>query len=247
MSTQLCGGSTEPDSDGTNILQQHLFYGGAKAFKGSLGFIITNKQHKVLMSCYGRTAGHDPLSFQTEASAFLAALRVVLLIAEYYKEGPTGVLATNKEITLFTDSRSMVDKLTAMNKYPTAHLKCAMDPEWDILQAIHSVMSQMKEQPTLEWVRSHQDDDPDEDISKLSKAAQLNIKADALATQGLNKLESNPIVPLDPSAEGLLHQQGRTITRDYKVSMRNNIQLLVLEECYQKRFGWTNTEYGKIG
>ena len=167
--------------------------GGAKAFKGSLGFVITNKQHKVLMSCYGCTAGHDPLSFRTKACAFLAALRVVLLIAEYYKEGPTGVLATNKEITLFTDSRSMVDKLTAMNKYPTAHLKCAMDPEWDILQAIHSVMSQMKEQPTLEWVRSHQDDDPDEDISKLSKAAQLNIKADALATQGLDKLASNPI------------------------------------------------------
>ena len=134
------------------------------------------------MSCYERTAGHDPLSFQTEASAFLAALRVVLLIVEYYKEGPTGLLATNKEITLFTDSRSMVNKLEAMNKYPTAHLKCAMDPEWDLIQAIHKVMSKMKEQPELEWVRSHQDDDPDEDILKLDKSAQLNIKADALAT-----------------------------------------------------------------
>ena len=132
----------------------------------------------------GHTAGHDPLSFRTEASAFLAALRVVLLIAEYYKEGPTGVLATNKEITLFTDSSSMVNKLMAMRKYLTAHLKCAMDPEWDILQAIHRVMSKMKEQPKLEWVRSHQDDDPDEVISKLSEAAQLNIKADTLATQG---------------------------------------------------------------
>ena len=168
------------------------------------------------MSCYGRTAGHDPLSFRTKASAFLAALQVVLLIVEYYKEGPTGLLATNKEITLFTDSRSMVNKLKAMSKYPTAHLKCAMDPEWDILQAIHRVMSKMKEQPKLEWVRSHQDDDPDEDISKLSEPAQLNIKADALATQGLNKLESNPKVPMDPSTEVLLHQRGRTITRDYK-------------------------------
>ena len=107
-------------------------------------------------------------------------------------------------------------------------------------------MSNMKEQPELEWVRSHQDDDPDEDISKLSKATQLNIKADALATQGLNKLESNPTVPLDLSAEVLLHQRGRTITRDYKVSIRGSIQLLVLEAYYQKRFGWTNTEYGKI-
>ena len=68
--------------------------GGAKAFKGSLGFVITDKKKKVLMSCYGRTAGHDPLSFRTKASAFLAALQVVLLIAEYNKEGPTGALAT---------------------------------------------------------------------------------------------------------------------------------------------------------
>ena len=217
--------------------------GGAKAFKGSIGFVITDAKHKSLISCYGRTAGHDPLSFRTEASAFLAALRIILLIAAHYKEEPTGLLTTGKDMTLFTDSMSMVNKLNAMNKYPTAHLKCTMDPEWDVLQAIHTVMGKMKEKPALEWVRSHQDDDQ---VSELDKAAQLNIKADALATQGLNTLESRPKVPLDPTSEVLLHHRGRTITRDYKVSIRNNIQLLVLEKYYQERFGWTNTVYGKI-
>ena len=103
--------------------------GGAKAFKGSLGFVTTNAKHRVLISYYERAAGHDPVSFRTKASAFLAALRVVILVAEYYKEEPTGSLATNKLITLFTDSLSMVKKLDAMEKHPTAHLKCAMDPE----------------------------------------------------------------------------------------------------------------------
>ena len=115
--------------------------GGAKVFKGSLGFVITDAKHRVLISCYGHTAGHDSLSFRTKASAFLAALRVVLLIAEYYKEEPTGLLATNKEITLFTDSLSMMNKLDAMNKYPTAHLNCAIDPEWDLLQVIHRLLA----------------------------------------------------------------------------------------------------------
>ena len=92
-----------------------------------------------------------------------------------------------------------------------------------ITQASSRVMNKMKERPELKLVRSHQDDDREKDISKLSDAAQLNIKADALATQGLNKLESNPRVPMDPTAEVLLHQRGRTITRDYKVSIRNNI------------------------
>ena len=73
----------------------------------------------------------------------MAALRVVLLIAEYYNEEPTGLLTTGKEMTLFMDSRSMVSKLDAMNKYPTAPLKCTMDPEWDVLQAIHTVMSKI--------------------------------------------------------------------------------------------------------
>ena len=82
--------------------------GEAKAFKESIGFVITNAKHKLLLSCYGRTAGHDPLSFRTEASAFLAAIRIVLLIAVYYNEESTGLLATGKEMTLFTDSKSMV-------------------------------------------------------------------------------------------------------------------------------------------
>ena len=85
--------------------------GGAKVFKGSLGFVITDVQHRVLISCYGRAAGHDPLSFRTEASAFITALQVVILIAEYYKEEPNKSLATNELITLFTDSLSMVNKL----------------------------------------------------------------------------------------------------------------------------------------
>ena len=81
---------------------------------------------------------------------------------------------------------------------------------------------------------------------KLDEAARLNIKADALATQRLNKLDSKPKVPFDPTSEVLLHQRGRTITKGYKVSIPNNILLLVLEEYYQERFEWTNIVYGKI-
>ena len=65
----------------------------------------------------------------------------MILIVEYYKEDPTKSLATNKLITLFTDSLSMVNKLDVMNKYPTAHLNCAIDPEWDLLQVIHRLLA----------------------------------------------------------------------------------------------------------
>ena len=48
------------------------------------------------------------------------------------------------------------------------------------------------------------------------------------------------------SSKVMLHQWGRTITRDQKVSIQNTIQLLVLEEYYQQQFEWSNTVYGKI-
>ena len=54
--------------------------GGTKAFKGSLRFVITIPESKVLISSYGQAVGHDSLSFQSEASAFLAALRVIFLV-----------------------------------------------------------------------------------------------------------------------------------------------------------------------
>ena len=126
----------------------------------------------------------------------------------------------------------MVKNLTALNKYPTAHLRCAMDPEWGLSQVIHRLMSKMKEKPKFEWVRSHQDDDPDVDITKLSVGIKINIKADTLATQGINRLESNQRMSIDLSLEVLLHQRDRNITRYYKVSMRGNIQLLVMEKYY---------------
>ena len=72
-----------------------------------------------------------------------------------------------------------------MIKYPTAHLRCAMDSEWDILQVLHQLMKQMKEQLVLDWVASYQDDDPTIDVTTLSKGPQLNIKSDELATKGL--------------------------------------------------------------
>ena len=70
------------------------------------------------------------------------------MIAEYHKEEPTESIAINTQITLFTDSESMLKKLTAMNKYPTTHLRCTMDPEWDVIQVIHRLMGTMKEDPS---------------------------------------------------------------------------------------------------
>ena len=159
---------------------------GAIKHKGSIGFILTTKNGTKLLSCYGQPAGHDPLSFRSEACAFLAAIRIISFIAAHYDDDITAYIAITSKIHLYTDSLSMIKKLNAMNKYPTAHLKCTMDSEWDILQVLHRLMNRMNTRPVLEWVASHQDDDHTIDINDFFKCTQLNIKADTLATKGLS-------------------------------------------------------------
>ena len=46
----------------------------------------------------------------------------------------------------------------------------------------------------LKRVQSYQDDDPTIDIESLSLGTHLNIKANELATQGLDQLDSKPKV-----------------------------------------------------
>jgi hypothetical protein len=68
--------------------------GGAVPFKGSLGFIIADKEGTILAKCFGQPSGNDPLSFRSEICAFLAAARFITYLVEYYNgrlkcEAPT--------------------------------------------------------------------------------------------------------------------------------------------------------------
>ena len=55
-----------------------------------------------------------------------------------------------------------------------------------------------------------------------------------------------PMVPMDPSSEVMFHFRNRTITRDFKRTMRHNISLPVLMSYYMTRFGWTAKIFNKI-
>ena len=60
--------------------------GGAIEFNGSLGFVIADEDGEILLSCYGQPSGNDPLSFRSEICAFLAAVRLVTLLTNYYDD-----------------------------------------------------------------------------------------------------------------------------------------------------------------
>jgi hypothetical protein len=198
--------------------------GGAIPLKGSLGFVFADEEGTILLTCFRLPAGNDPLSFRSEICAFLAAIRLVKLITQYYDEKILCEEPGRSKIQVYTDSASMIKKLKAYDKYPTAKLGMVLDSEWDVLSALHKALKWFETYPKISWVKSHQDDKV-YDKTEMPLNAYLNSEADELATIGLKRLQEKPVVPMDPATAIQFHIKGRTITRDFKKTVREIVQL----------------------
>jgi ribonuclease HI len=219
--------------------------GGAIPFKGSIGFVFADEDGNILLTCFGQPSSNDPLSFRSEICAFLAAVRLIKLLTNYYDDriecNETGM----SKIQVYTDSLSMIKKLKAYDKYPTASLTTVLDSEWDVLSALHKALQWFKTYPKISWVKSHQDDKV-YDKTEMPLYAYLNSEADELATTGLKRLQEKPMVPMDPDTGIQFHIKGRTITRDFKRTIRETIQLPPLRKFYCERFGWSENIFDII-
>ena len=108
-------------------------------------------------------------------------------------------------------------------------------------QGIEMLQNQTKDQ----LGKSHQDNKV-YNIQEMPLDAYLNSEADELATIGLKKLQEKPIVPLDPDTSINFHIEGKTITRDFKSTVREIIQLKPLRKFYCERFKWCDNIFDLI-
>jgi hypothetical protein len=99
--------------------------------------------------------------------------------------------------------------------------------------------------PKIKWVKSHQDDKV-YDEKEMPIDAYLNSEADELATTGLKRLQEKPLVPMDPTTNIQFHIGGRTITRDFKRTVREAIQLPTIRKYYCERFNWSDNIFDII-
>jgi hypothetical protein len=76
--------------------------------------------------------------------------------------------------------------------------------------------------------------------------AYLNSEADELAATGLKRLQEKPRVPMDSHTIIQFNIGGRTITRDFKRTVREIIQLPTLRKYYCKRFKWSDNIFDII-
>ena len=85
-----------------------------------------------------------------------------------------------------------------------------MDADWDVLQAIITILRGFETPPAIEHVRGHQDDKTA--YQDLDLPAQLNVDADELAGGYKYNPDQNPkYVPLIAGSVVALHTKNGTI------------------------------------
>jgi hypothetical protein len=99
--------------------------------------------------------------------------------------------------------------------------------------------------PKINWVKSHQDNKVYE-AQEMPLDAYPNSEADELATIGLKRLQEASMVPMDPHTIVQFHIGGRTITGDFKKTVREIIQLPKLKKIYCGRFFWSDIIFDLI-
>ena len=87
-----------------------------------------------------------------------------------------------------------------------------MQSKRGVLLALHNMLETQPNQPTIEWVKSHQDDD--DTGKKLALGALLNIEADKLATEGLKSGHKKEKIAMDPNAQVQVHKD--TSSKQFK-------------------------------
>jgi hypothetical protein len=214
--------------------------GGAIADYASFGWVIAASDGSRLAKGFGSVFGYDPRSYRAEAHGAKAAA-LFLFHCFLYCDLPL----PPGTFKFYCDNQGLLNKLIYMRSYQSAIYATCLHSEWDIVSSVHRLHSRFPSLPELIHVKGHQDDDTPADFLELP--GQLNVEADALATQALHGLGSpKPYIPFDPSTEVLLTIDGRTVTRQLSASIHAQHHLAPIRKYYKQRFHWTQTTFESI-
>ena len=114
----------------------------------------------------------------------------------------------------------------------------------DVLQALHNTLLSLQTYPSINHVRSHQDDA--KPVEELPLSAQLNVQADAMATEGLRWACPTPHVTFDPTSQVMLAVAGDSCTSDIKPLVRASHHFNPLMEYYKESLKWSEQTISSI-
>ena len=195
-------------SDGSSFESVSMSFG--LAIGTSLGNqILTNK---------GPAFG-QPSSHRAECTGCLAG-SLVLRHLQSFTQMP---FPNELQTVVISDNAAMIASLTDRATYHTVYHNATLAPDWDLLEEIHQQYETNKSLiRTYQWVRGHQDTGPTS--GRLSIEAELNIQADALASEFHTMVDAQPRLqsPLMGHTRCILQITGTSIHANYPTAIRHS-------------------------
>jgi hypothetical protein len=143
----------------------------------------------------------------------LAILRFLIRLCEYCGSEPIGT-------AMFCDNLALVNRVLKRVRCTRWYPNETISSDWDVIQAIISSLQTFSQCPHIQHVKGHQDDTTP--YARLSLEAQLNIDADAAATEFQDAFGGRRWrVPRISGNRAQLFLSKKTVTHHYVKNLRN--------------------------
>ena len=152
-----------------------------------------------------------------------------------------------KQHYLVCDNLSMVNKTNEISRYITMYPNSTMASEYDVLAEIRTAMHQLgPSQPVIDHIKGHQNEK--KPWHKLTHAAQMNCRADALADQYLQEYPGvdRSRVSILPTSGCQLHLAKGTTTYDLKLKLTHARTVPPLQNKLCEKNSWDRHVFGDI-
>ena len=213
--------------------------GSAPLFRGSFGCICVTDTGVELYSLAGPAPGFRASSFRAESYGLLSLLQFLFRFCEYHG------ISLPPNLCLYTDFNSAIQTIHKRLDWVHDFPYTTMSPDWDLHQAITTALRRFPSLPTCQHVRGHQDSQAQ--VSTLSLPAQLNIRADFLASQYTYPEDiSSTHAPLVTGAMAILHGPNGTINSNYRQVLRRLASDPEMTKYLSSRNDWSPSTFDSI-
>jgi hypothetical protein len=209
---------------------------------GSYGWVLAGDDG-TLWEGWGNARGHSVQSFRAEGYGRMAGARFIGHFIRFFR-----IPVHDKCSTEFhTDSESLTKRHKTVRDTTVASAYHRLKSDDVVIRAIQDLESRIPLAITYHWVEGHQD--KTKAVGELSRPAQLNARADALATDVINKQkhkkQTPKLIPLVQTSVYLI--QGKITFTSHEVrALRSSIPTKKIKKHLLKRHNWDEEIFKNI-
>ena len=246
---KILGTVTIPKDDGEFISSYHEFGPLIGASDGSLmdnnnklrgGYAYSLQRYD---SDKGRIKGYAPSPTSSTMSSFTTELYgqiAILLVIYLLEKSNNSQSLDDRPILIYIDNKEVVKKTNKMSN-PT-NISETLSHEYDIKQLSWEIRQQLKTEIKMKWIKGHQNrlKDNKEIYGPFTRATQLNIEMDDLATKGVPHPTSNILYrPIYSTTIFGIYTKDGIFTDNFYTYLNHHINGPIAQSYITNKYGWT--------